>query len=80
MIKDTSHVGKPNGSHSFFYEGIYISTFSTYNKMKDLIEKALDNQDIDMIVWLLRCDKQLLNHVLFDGSTCKERLIPMFSH
>ena len=45
--------------------------------MKDLIEKALDNEDIDIVVWLLRCDKQLLNHVLLDGRTCKERLIQL---
>ena len=45
--------------------------------MKDLIEKAFDNEDIDIVMWLLRCDKYLLSHVLRNGSTCKERLIQL---
>ena len=43
--------------------------------MKDLLEQALDNEHIEMIVWLLQNDKRLLNHELSDGTTCKDRLM-----
>ena len=43
--------------------------------MKDLLEQALDNEHIDMVIWLLRLDKHLLNHELSDGFSCKDHLI-----
>lgn len=43
--------------------------------MKDLLEQALDNEHIEMIVWLLQNDKSLLDHQLSDGTTCKDRLM-----
>ena len=43
--------------------------------MKDLLEQALDNEHIDMVIWLLQNDKSLLDHPLSDGTTCEDRLI-----
>ena len=43
--------------------------------MKDLLETALDDEHIEMVIWLLRLDKRLLNHELSDGTTCKDRLM-----
>ena len=45
--------------------------------MKDLIETALDDEHIDMVICLLRLDKRLLNHELIDGLTVKERLVQL---
>ena len=45
--------------------------------MKDLLEQALDNEHIEMVIWLLRLDKRLLNHELSDGSSCKDRLMQL---
>ena len=43
--------------------------------MKDILATALDDEHIEMIVWLLRLDKHLLNHKVSDGYSCKDRLI-----
>ena len=43
--------------------------------MKDILETALDDKDIQMVIWLLKNDKSLLDHPLSDGTTCKDRLI-----
>ena len=43
--------------------------------MKDLIETALDDEHIDMVICLLRLDKRLLDHQLSDNTTCKDRLM-----
>ena len=45
--------------------------------MKDLLEQALDNEDIEMVIWLLQNDRRLMDHELSDGSTLKERLIQL---
>ena len=45
--------------------------------MKDLIETALDDEDIQMVIWLLRCDIGLMDHQLSDGSTLKDRLMQL---
>ena len=45
--------------------------------MKDLLETALDDEDIQMVIWLLRCDIGLMDHELTDSSTLKERLIQL---
>ena len=45
--------------------------------MKDLLETALDDEHIEMVIWLLRLDKRLLNHELSDGSSCKDRLMQL---
>ena len=45
--------------------------------MKDLLETALDDEDIQMVIWLLRLDKRLLNHELSDGSSCTDRLMQL---
>ena len=42
--------------------------------MKDLLE---DNEHIDMVIWLLRLDKHLLNHELSDGFSCKDHLMQL---
>ena len=45
--------------------------------MKDLLETALDDENIDMIICLLKNDRRLMDHELSDGSTLKERLIQL---
>ena len=45
--------------------------------MKDLLEQALDNEHIDMVIWLLQNDKSLLDHQLSDNTTCKDRLMQL---
>ena len=45
--------------------------------MKDLLETALDDEDIQMVIWLLRLDKRLLDHQLSDGSSCKDHLMQL---
>ena len=45
--------------------------------MKDLLEQALDNEHIDMVIWLLQNDKSLLEHQLSDNTTCKDRLMQL---
>ena len=45
--------------------------------MKDLLETALDDEDIQMVIWLLRLDKRLLDHQLSDNTTCKDRLMQL---
>ena len=45
--------------------------------MPDILEIALDDEDIQMVIWLRRLDKRLLDHQLSDGSTLKERLIQL---
>ena len=42
--------------------------------MKDILETALDDEDIQVVIWLLRCDIGLMDHELTDSSTLKERL------
>ena len=56
---------------------IYIDRFLNKTNMKDILETALDDEHIEMIVWLLRLDKHLLNHDLSDGSSCKDRLMQL---
>ena len=36
-----------------------------------------DDEDIQMVIWLLRLDKSLLSHKLSDGSSCKDRLMQL---
>ena len=43
--------------------------------MKDLLETALDDEDIQMVIWLLRLDKRLLSHKMSDNTRCEDRLI-----
>mgnify|MGYP001181744286 FL=1 len=45
--------------------------------MKDLLETALDDEDIQMVIWLLRLDKRLLDHQLSDNTRCKDRLMQL---
>ena len=45
--------------------------------MKDLLETALDDEDIQMVIWLLRLDKRLLDHQLSDNTHCKDRLMQL---
>ena len=45
--------------------------------MKDLLETALDDEHIEMVIWLLRLDKRLLDHQLSDNATCKDRLMQL---
>jgi len=45
--------------------------------MKDLLETALDDEDIQMVICLLRLDKRLLNHKLNDNTRCKDRLMQL---
>ena len=45
--------------------------------MKDILETALDDEHIDMIICLLKNDRRLMDHEFSDGSTLKERLIQL---
>ena len=45
--------------------------------MKDILETALDDEHIEMVIWLLRLDKRLLNHKLSDNTRCKDRLMQL---
>ena len=45
--------------------------------MKDLLETALDDEDIQMVIWLLRLDKRLLDHQLSDNTRCKDHLMQL---
>ena len=45
--------------------------------MKDLIETALDDEHIEMVIWLLRCDIGLMDHQLSDNTRCKDRLMQL---
>ena len=45
--------------------------------MKDLLETALDDEDIQMVICLLKNDIGLMDHQLSDGSTLKERLVQL---
>ena len=56
---------------------IYIHPFLKKTNMKDLLETALDDEDIQMVIWLLRLDKRLLSHKLSDNNTCKDRLMQL---
>ena len=45
--------------------------------MKDILETALDDEHIEMVIWLLRCDIGLMDHELTDSSTLKDRLMQL---
>ena len=45
--------------------------------MKDILETALDDEDIHMVICLLKNDRGLMDHELTDSSTVKERLIQL---
>ena len=45
--------------------------------MKDILAIALDDEDIQMVIWLLQNDRGLMDHELTDSSTLKERLIQL---
>ena len=45
--------------------------------MKDILENALDDEHIEMVIWLLKNDRGLMDHELTDSSTLKERLIQL---
>ena len=45
--------------------------------MKDLLETALNDEDIQMVIWLLRYDIGLMDHELTDSSTLKDRLMQL---
>ena len=45
--------------------------------MKDILETALDDEDIQMVICLLKNDRGLMDHELTDSSTLKERLIQL---
>ena len=45
--------------------------------MKDILEIALDDEDIHMVIWLLKNDRGLMDHELSDNTTCKDRLMQL---
>ena len=45
--------------------------------MPDILEIALDDEDIQMVIWLLKNDRGLMDHELTDSSTVKERLMQL---
>jgi hypothetical protein len=56
----------------------YISKVEAKEKvMTDILEIALDDEDIQMVIWLLKNDSGLMDHELTDSSTLKERLIQL---
>ena len=42
-----------------------------------LLEDSLRQEDIEFVIWLLKCDPQLMNDELSDGTTCKDKLIEL---
>ena len=48
---------------------VYKSLNIVYKNMC-LLEEALKNNDVDMVIWLLRCDPRLIR-------TCKNKLIEL---
>ena len=45
--------------------------------MKDLLETALDDEHIEMVIWLLKNDRRLMDHQLSDNTTCKDHLMQL---
>ena len=43
--------------------------------MKDLLETALDDENIQMVICLLKNDRGLMDHQLSDNTRCKDRLM-----
>jgi hypothetical protein len=43
----------------------------------DILEVALDDEDIPVVIFLLRADPALLRHELSDGTTCEQRLLEL---
>ena len=71
-----SKISKRQLQNVQFLDYIYPS-FPKERVMKDLIETALDDEHIDMVICLLRLDKRLLDHQLSDNTTCKDRLMQL---
>ena len=42
-----------------------------------LLEDSLREEEIEFVIWLLKCDPQLMNDELSDGTTCKDKLIEL---
>ena len=42
-----------------------------------LLENSLRNEEIEFVIWLLKCNPQLMNDELSDGTTCKDKLIEL---
>ena len=47
------------------------------HKIMDLLEEALNDEDIDMVICLLRENPTYIHHELTDGSTCKDKLLQL---
>ena len=43
----------------------------------DILEEALNDEDIDMVVCLLKENPTYMHHELSDGSTCKDKLLQL---
>ena len=41
------------------------------------LENSLREEEIEFVIWLLKCDPQLMNDELSDGTTCKDKLIAL---
>ena len=76
MTTNYTKISKRQVQNVQFVDYIY-RPFSNKTNMKDLLEQALDNEDIEMVIWLLQNDRRLMDHELSDGSTLKERLVQL---
>ena len=47
------------------------------HKIMDILEEALNDEDIDMVICLLRENPTYIHHELTDGSTCKDKLLQL---
>lgn len=43
----------------------------------DILELALNDKHMDMVIFLLRENPQLMEHILSNGVTCKQRLMAL---
>ena len=54
----------------------YIREMYTHKKM-DILEETLNEEDIDMVICLLKENPTYMHHELSDGSTCKDKLVQL---
>ena len=47
------------------------------HKIMDILEEALNDEDIDMVICLLKENPTYMHHELSDGSTGKDKLVQL---
>ena len=73
----TTYMKFPKDNFKMYNFWTIYPSFPKNTNMKDLLETALDDEHIEMVIWLLRLDKRLLDHQLSDNATCKDRLMQL---